>query len=129
MIENFNQLTDWADKFTIWITVITVIFTIKNYYYTKKTEKKLNQNIRIILRHPESKREHQLTQTIKRRHATRGEIQGILGNIYNIQNKRYNIPYMREPAYSAQIEAIQNGNSDTLIIDINDAQEYENFCH
>lgn len=128
MIEAFNQLTDWADKFTIWIAVITVIFTIKNYYYNKKTEKKLNQNIYIILRHPNSAQQHTLKQTIKRRYATRAEIQGLLANIYS-EDKRYNIPYMREPAYSAQIEAIQNGNSDTLTIDIHDAQEYEKFCH
>lgn len=125
-METFKTITEWADKFTIWVALITVIFTLKNYYKNKKQEEKLNQNIHITLTCPQTGASHTLKQSIKRRYASRAEIQGLLANVYQ-EDKRYNIPYMGKANYSAQIEAIQNGNSDTLTIEIDDPNEYQKF--
>lgn len=121
----FMQITEWADKFTIWVAVFTFISTIINFCINIKNEKKLSQNIQIILHHPNSGEQRSLQQTIKRRYATRAEIQGLLANVY--AGQRYDIPYMGSPAYSEQIEAIQQGKLDALTINIEKREEYDKF--
>lgn len=122
----WNNLITWADQLAIIFAFFSMLYAGKNYYKNKKQEEKLNQNIHITLTCPQTGASHTLKQTIKRRYASRAEIQGLLANVYQ-EDKRYNIPYMGKANYSAQIEAIQNGNSDTLTIEIDDPNEYQKF--
>lgn len=114
---------DWVDKLATLIGFFTLIFTVWNWYSTRKLNKVLDQDIKIILKHKAETKE--LPHTIKRRHFTRSEVQGILANCYS--EKHYNISYLGKRGYSNQIIEVQNNKSHELIIPIDEEDEYKKF--
>lgn len=124
-MELLNQFTEWADKFTIWVALFTLLFTIKSWLADRKN----NIDISIKLQHAQHA-PLMLAQTIKRRHFTRSEVQGVLANAYHNPNNtktRYKIPFLASKEFSNRLELVQNGKTDILIIDIEDKNEFEFF--
>lgn len=123
-MEMFTAVITWLDIITIVFGFITMIFTIWNWCTNRRWNNLLEQDIEIVLKCGE--KQYKLPHTVKRRHFTRSEIQGILGNCYQ-SSGRYNLPYLGKPEYSEAIRHIQNGGSNTLVIPVSDEKEYNNF--
>lgn len=124
-METFNQITEWADKFTIYVALFTLFFTAKSWLNDRKN----SVDITIKLNHDGSE-PIVLAQTIKRRHLTRSEVQGVLANAYHHPNDpkaRYDIPFLASKAFSQHLESVQDGKTDTLIIRIVDETEFSAF--
>lgn len=124
-MEIFNQLTEWMDKFTIWVAFGTLFFTWRSW----QSDKNGKVDIAIELRH-HNKIPIKLEQTIKRRHLTRSEVQGVLANAYHRDDTpraRYDIPFLASKSFSQRLESVQDGKSDILIIDIDNLDEFLAF--
>lgn len=125
-METFNQITEWADKFTIWVALFTLFFTGRSWWNDRKN----NLDITIKLYHAGSGGSVTLAQTIKRRHLTRSEVQGVLANAYHHPTDpkaRYDIPFLAGKNFSQRLEGVQDGKSNTLVIDIDEAIEFSAF--
>lgn len=119
-IDYFNRITEWADKATVWVAVATLIFTWKNWW----SNRKYNVDINIKLYH--NSQTTTLPQTIKRRHLTRSEVQGILGAVYQGKD-RYDIPFLATKEFSQRLEQAQAAKADSLQIDIKDNATFLQF--
>lgn len=124
-METFNQITEWADKFTIWIALFTLFFTFRNWLNNRKGKADINIEL-----HHNGKPPIHLSQSIKRRHLTRSEVQGVLANAYHHPSKpkaRYDIPFLASKDFSQHLESIQDGETDRLVIYIDDETEFLSF--
>ncbi len=117
IIELFNELTEWADKFTIWFTFLTLFFVFRNW----KNDKKLQENIQISLRY--QNKNIYLLQTLRRIHCSRSEIQGLLRAAYG--GATYKLSFLAGEEFSQRLKNVQNGELDTLIIDIDENEKEE----
>ncbi len=113
------------DDIGIIAAFFTLFFTFWNFISNRINNKKLNKNIQIKLV-CEGQEPKVLLQTIKRRHFTRSEVQGILGNYY-VGKERYDSSYLCTEIFSERLENVQNGDSDILVITITNPEEFEKF--
>ncbi len=113
------------DDIGIIVAFFTLFFTFWNFVSNRRNNKKLNQNIQIKLL-CEGLSSKVLPQTIKRRHFTRSEVQGILGNYY-LGKERYDSSYLCTKAFSESLEKVQNGDCNILEITITNSEEFEKF--
>ncbi|MBS9781632.1 MAG: hypothetical protein KGV56_03985 [Gammaproteobacteria bacterium] len=121
---NANGIT-FFDDIGICIAFLTFLATLLNIYLNYRSNKKLNENIEIELVCEEECQI--LPQTIKRRHFNRSEVQGVLGNFYE-SNQRYDSKCLCTDNFSQQLEAVQNGKSNKLQIHIEKIEEFKKFC-
>lgn len=122
----FLTMIDYLDKFTIIVATITLIFTWLNWLRARRG----NDDIAIIITF--EAQQITLAQTIKRRHFTRSEVQGVLANAYcnpNAPKARYDIPFLATNTFSKRLEAAQEGKANSLNIDVPDAETFSHFQH
>ncbi len=115
----FFTLTDWLDKGTIWVATVTLILTVINWRYNRKQQ----EDVSIVLRC--NAEELILPLTVKRRHCTRAEVQGILGAIHG--EGRYTIPFLAKKEFSRRLEMVQESKDHCLRIDIDLAEVFQVF--
>lgn len=120
-MEIFNQITEWANKITIWIAFATLFFTWRNWLNDRKGK----VDIKIQLHNLTDNNTMVLVQTVKRKHCTRSEIQGLLRASNN--GNAYNINFLSTREFSDRLESIQNNKSKILIIDIKGQTEFSGF--
>ncbi|MGY0399566.1 MAG: hypothetical protein ACWIPH_06455 [Ostreibacterium sp.] len=123
----FMTVTNWLDTFTIWVAIFTFVMIFINWCNNRINNKKQNASISILLKNTETKKEDTLVQTVKRRHCTRSEIQGILRAAD--ESESYNIAFLSTEAFSNRLEAIQDtkSNTCTLVIDLTNADKFKPF--
>lgn len=124
-METFLKFTTLADNFTVWVAVATLGFTLNNWLNDRKN----NVDIPIELTHADEP-PIRLAQTIKRRHLTRSEVQGVLANAYHHPDNpkaRYDIPFFASKAFSEHLESVQDGKKDMLSIEISNKDEFSAF--
>lgn len=123
-------MIDFLDKLTIIVAAVTLCFTWLNWWRDRRG----NDDIAIVLVFEDQ--QITLPQTIKRRHLTRSEVQGVLANAYRHPDNpkaRYDIPFLASHAFSKRLEKAQESkikaNIDILKIDIPDAPTLSHFQH
>lgn len=100
--ENF---WDWLDRGLLLITMCVSIYNIC-------VSRKNNDDISVILT-CEGEEDIQLVQTIKRKHFTRSELQGVLSNNYTPKEKGprfYDIKYLGEKEFIEKLREVQDVN-------------------
>ncbi|MBS9781374.1 MAG: hypothetical protein KGV56_02660 [Gammaproteobacteria bacterium] len=122
---NYNNGITFFDDIGIIIAFGTFVVTLVNLIMNMRNNKKLNKDIEIALVCGGEIKI--LPQTIKRRHFNRSEVQGVLGNFYE-SNQRYDSKCLCTDNFSKQLEAIQNGKSDKIQIHIEKREEFKKFC-
>lgn len=121
-MSTFDQLIAWIDKITI---LITLVFTVWNWHSNRKWNKKLEEDIKIELYNKQNDETYILPHTIRRRHFTRSEIQGLLGNYNGVG--RYEIAYMASEDYPKAIDRVQNGDTNKLIVYVDADDKFSAF--
>lgn len=141
------------DNITIVFSFITMIAVIFNLFFNIKNTKMQNTGISIEIQ-TRGQPPLYLAQTIKRRHLTRSEVQGVLANAYcpeQVKDEagegaaaesaagtstagkaekgrdRYNIPFLASKAFSDRLESVQNGKEGVLVIEVEDVKEFAAF--
>lgn len=128
-MEFFNKFIEWADKFTILVSCITLFLVFINYF----RDKKLQKDIHIILEHKGEREE--LIQTLRRMHCSRSEISGLLGSVYKSnryspsekKSPNYIIPFLVGKEFSERLKKVQSGDSEELVIEVEDINEFKIF--
>lgn len=126
MFEYFMSLTRVLDTLTIWVAGVTCIIAVCNFYTNRKNTKIQNMDIPIHLILIDSNATKNLPFTIKRKHFTRSEVQGVLGAVFN-GKERYDIPFLATQAFSNALEDVQNNQSNLLEITIQDKETFDKF--
>lgn len=113
--ENF---WDWLDRGLLLITMCVSIYNIC-------VSRKNNDDISVILT-CEGEEDIQLVQTIKRKHLTRSELQGVLRNA--TMKSSYDIPYLYSSNFSDSMSKVQDARAEkTIVIKIDSVDEYNGF--
>lgn len=123
MVELFsgNWFTkDWWAFFDALVTLITV----SGVFYGIYTNRKSLQKIDVYFIVDGEKRE--LALDLTRRHITRSEVQGILGNLLKKEHPQYKIDYLSNMKFLNDIFSIQQGKLNYLEI-VLDKKECEQF--
>ncbi|MFV0476266.1 MAG: hypothetical protein ACK5ME_00325 [Parahaliea sp.] len=119
-MEQFLQITDWADRFTIWAATFALVFSLFNWWQGRK----LKQDIKIIIQHGNSTTV--IAPTVKRIHCTRAEIFGLLRSVSS--SDKFSIPFLGQLEFYKRLNNVQNAKSDELIIEVNNIEEFNKFA-
>ncbi len=96
-----------------------MIFAARNFLADQRANESVVLQLKII--ENGEPRTETLPYTLLRKHVTRSEIQGILGNFHvrTKDNQHYSIKYIKSNDFDENIRAVQNGKGNKIVIEIN----------
>ena len=119
MIEPFKTLYHYVDIITTVISFLTLITVFKNWLNARKQQKP----IAIILKSQEKTIE--IPIKLMRKNVTRSEVFGTLG-AFNKEHK-FKVEYISSKDFFEQLLAVQEGKKDSLIILLEEHDDYNYF--
>ena len=108
----FQNIFDFMDKVTIFVSFITLFFVFRNWNNNRKQLNKI----------PIYFNDKRLNLDITRQDISRAELQGILGILRVNMKTNYHIEYLTKIDYLDTIYKIQKGKLDKLVIKITERE-------
>ncbi len=108
---------------TIWTFIDAVItaLTLGLVFYNRYASYRQSKPVAIVLKNEFSGETIELT-TVTRKHLSRAEISGVLGQFKLDSLQRYNIEYLSNQKFYDALMKAQNDKSDRIVIFLNDEE-------
>lgn len=112
----FEDVINWLDRFTILVAAIAAVFSWWNWLGNRKQRKPIAIYI------DRGGRRNKLPIELMRRDCSRAEVNGVLGMLHC--GKEYVIEHLRTRDYFDRLQAVRNGKSDELVIEVSDNDDF-----
>lgn len=123
-LEYMNELIAWFEGST-WtfidalITCLTLVLVFYNWYIVYRQ----SRPVQIVLKNDDTTH---ILATVMRKHLTRAEVLGILGQFQLDSTQRYNIKYLSTSRFYNSVIDAQNDRSNQIVIQM-DEEEFSYF--
>ncbi len=123
MPQIFTEVFDFLDKFTIFVSSISMIFSLLVWIKLQEQKKFDNQRIQIKIVVPETEKYIALWHKPERKHLTRAEVLGLIALIPRTSHEHYKIAFLNTQAFFQHLAKVQDeGNNTVLSIECTEAE-------